>query len=76
MAIVVALQVLLGFVALGAVLMRRGPSIPLWEVISTSAHQATGALLLMATVQGAAWSWRMLAGVSADEPITATATSA
>jgi hypothetical protein len=56
--------------------MRRGPSIPLWEVISTSAHQATGALLLMATVQGAAWSWRMLAGVSADEPITATATSA
>jgi cytochrome c oxidase assembly protein subunit 15 len=76
MAIVVALQVLLGFVALGAVLMRRGPSIPLWEVISTSAHQATGALLLMATVQGAAWGWRMLAGVSADEPITATATSA
>lgn len=74
MAIVVAVQVLLGFVALGAVLMRRGPSIPLWEVISTSAHQATGALLLMAAVQGAAWSRRMLAG--ADEPITATATSA
>jgi cytochrome c oxidase assembly protein subunit 15 len=74
MAIIVAVQVLLGFVALGAVLMRRGPAIPAWEVIFTSAHQATGALLLMAAVQGAAWSRRMLAG--ADEPITATAMSA
>ena len=61
MAVVVAAQVALGFIAWGTVMMRRGPAIPLWEVFSTSAHQATGALLLMLAVQGAAWSRRLLA---------------
>ena len=64
MALIVALQVLLGFVAWGAVMMRRGPDIPAYETISTAAHQATGALLLMASVQGAAWSRRLLAGAA------------
>jgi hypothetical protein len=73
MAIVVALQVLLGFVAWGAVMMRKGPAIPVWELLSTSAHQATGALLLMATLQGAAWGRRLVA----PEPlVTATAVKA
>ena len=66
MALVVAAQVALGFVAWGAVMMRKGPAIPAWEVLSTSAHQATGALLLMLAVQGAAWARRLLA-----EPSTA-----
>jgi hypothetical protein len=74
MAIVVAVQVALGFIAWGAVMMRRGPAIPSWEVVSTSAHQATGALLLMLAVQGAAWGRRMLA---APEPaLSSSAASA
>ena len=76
MAIVVAVQVGLGLIALGAVLMRRGPAIPLWELVPTSAHQATGALLLMAAVQGAAWSRRLLpapVGAAALTPSVAKA---
>ena len=65
MALVVALQVLLGFVAWGAVMMRKGPAIPAFEAISTTAHQATGALLMMLAVQGAAWSRHMLAAAGA-----------
>ena len=83
MALVVALQVLLGFVAWGAVMMRRGPAIPSWETISTAAHQATGALLMMLAVQGAAWSRRSLAGAAttaaapgAAREFTASATRA
>jgi cytochrome c oxidase assembly protein subunit 15 len=73
MAIVVAVQVLLGFIAWGAVMMRKGPVIPGWEVLSTSAHQATGALLLMVTLQGAVWSRRL---VAAEPAVTATAARA
>ncbi|MBM4006903.1 MAG: hypothetical protein FJ292_04980 [Planctomycetes bacterium] len=73
MAIVVAVQVLLGFIAWGAVMMRKGSAIPGWEVISTSAHQATGALLLMITLQGAVWSRRL---VAAEPVLTATAARA
>jgi len=73
MAIVVAVQVLLGFIAWGAVMMRKGPAIPGWEVLSTSAHQATGALLLMVTLQGAVWSRRL---VAAEPALTATAARA
>lgn len=72
MAVVVALQVALGFVAWGTVIMRKGPAIPLWEVISTSAHQATGALLLMLAVQGAGWTRRLLAA----EPAAGLSSSA
>jgi cytochrome c oxidase assembly protein subunit 15 len=73
MAIVVAIQVGLGFIAWGAVMMRTGPVIPGWELISTSAHQATGALLLMLSVQGAVWSRRLLA---CESGVTATAATA
>jgi cytochrome c oxidase assembly protein subunit 15 len=72
MAVIVAVQVGLGLVALGAVLMRRGPAIPAWELLSTSAHQATGALLLMAAVQGAAWSRRLLPATGEEPRVTPT----
>lgn len=72
MAVIVAVQVGLGLVALGAVLMRRGPAIPVWELLSTSAHQATGALLLMAAVQGAAWSRRLLPATGGELQVTPT----
>jgi len=73
MAIVVAVQVLLGFLAWGAVMMRKGPAVPGFELLSTSAHQATGALLLMAAVQGAIWGRRLLAP---DASVTAIAARA
>ncbi|MFO0961836.1 MAG: COX15/CtaA family protein [Phycisphaerales bacterium] len=41
----VGLQFTLGILALVAVLVRRGAAIPWWEVSSTTAHQAVGALL-------------------------------
>jgi cytochrome c oxidase assembly protein subunit 15 len=75
MALVVALQVALGFLAWGTVMMRRGPAIPLWEVLSTSAHQATGAMLLMLAVLGAAWARRLLAAEPARE-LSSTVASA
>jgi stage V sporulation protein SpoVS len=52
--------------------MRRGPAIPVWELLSTSAHQATGALLLMAAVQGAAWSRRLLPATGGELQVTPT----
>jgi len=73
MVALVVVQVGLGFVALAAVLMRRGVTIPAWELLSTSAHQATGALLLMASVQGALWSRRL---VAAPAPVPALSSSA
>lgn len=42
----VSLQLLLGIGALVAVLLRRGADVPWWEAVSTTAHQALGALLL------------------------------
>ena len=42
----VGLQVALGIAALVAVLMRRGEMVPVWEVATTTAHQALGAVLL------------------------------
>jgi len=42
----VGLQVALGIAALVAVLMRRGEAVPIWEVATTTAHQALGAVLL------------------------------
>ncbi len=53
-------QVLLGLLAYVAVLMRKDAAIPLWELMFTSAHQVTGALLFAATILGAAWSWRLV----------------
>lgn len=51
----VTLQVVLGFLALVWVLKRDDPSIPLLEVIFSTAHQATGALLLACAA--CAWAW-------------------
>lgn len=42
----VGLQLVLGIAALITVLMRRGDVVPWWEAASTTAHQATGAMLL------------------------------
>lgn len=57
----VGLQFLLGILALVAVLVRRGPDVPWWELASTTAHQTVGALLLAATASLAALSLRFTA---------------
>lgn len=54
----VGLQFALGILALVAVLVRRGAEIPWWEVTSTTAHQAVGALLFALTVTLAALALR------------------
>ncbi len=55
----VGLQVVLGILALVMVITRKTEAIPLWEVIFTSLHQVTGAVLLATSVLLAAW-WRRL----------------
>ena len=62
---ILIVQVLLGLISYVAVLMRKDQVIPIWEVVFTSAHQVTGALLFAAAIQGAAWSRRL---VSAPMP--------
>jgi cytochrome c oxidase assembly protein subunit 15 len=57
----VSLQVLLGIFALVAVLVRRGESVPWWEVTAATAHQAVGALLLAITAMLVAQSRRLVA---------------
>ena len=56
----VGLQILLGGLALVAVIVRRSPVVPTWEVAATSAHQAMGAMVLGVSVLLAAWSMRLL----------------
>jgi len=58
---IVGLQILLGIVAMVAVL-RREPAdpIPTWEVIVTTLHQATGAALLALATLHAIWVRRLL----------------
>ena len=58
----VGLQIALGIVAMIAVWSRPqgGTSIPVWEVVFTTAHQATGALLLALSVLLMAWTRRLL----------------
>jgi cytochrome c oxidase assembly protein subunit 15 len=51
----VTLQVVLGFLALIWVLKRDSAAIPALEVVFTTAHQATGALLLASAAM--AWAW-------------------
>lgn len=58
--IIVGVQILLGVGALVAVLTRASEAIPAWEIIVTSAHQATGAILLGLALLLAAWSQRLL----------------
>ncbi|NBX36141.1 MAG: hypothetical protein EBR10_02815 [Planctomycetes bacterium] len=55
----VGLQVVLGILALVMVITRKTEAIPLWEVVFTSLHQVTGAVLLATSVLLAAW-WRRL----------------
>jgi cytochrome c oxidase assembly protein subunit 15 len=59
----VGLQIVLGIVAMIAVWSRdpkEQTAIPTWEVVFTTAHQATGALLLVLSVLLAAWTRRLL----------------
>ena len=58
----VGLQVGLGIAALVLVIIRKGAEIPISEVVFTSLHQVTGALLLATSVLLAAW-WRRLTAV-------------
>ena len=62
----VGLQVALGIASLVLVIVRKSPEIPIAEVVFTSLHQVTGALLLATSVMIAAW-WRRVT-VSVGEP--------
>lgn len=53
----VGLQVAFGIGSLVMVILRKGAEIPTLEIVFTSLHQSTGALLLGASVVLAAW-WR------------------
>ncbi len=55
----VGLQVAFGIAALVTVILRKSAVIPVPELVFTSLHQATGALLLGTSVMLAAW-WRRL----------------
>ena len=59
--LLVSFQFLLGIVAFIAILMRVNETIPMWELISTSSHQANGALLLGVSVALAALVQRCVA---------------
>ena len=54
------LQFALGIGALVVVLIRVDSQIPAYEVITTSAHQALGAVLLATTAMLAAWCLRLV----------------
>lgn len=58
--VIVSLQLLLGIVALVAVSLRVGSTPPIWEVIFTSMHQATGALLLGLSALFLVWHLRLV----------------
>ena len=58
--IVVVIQLLLGIIALFAVSMRETEFPPISEVVFTSLHQATGALLLGLCVLLLAWHFRLV----------------
>jgi len=62
-AIVVSIQFLLGLLALVTVLMRSGELPPPLEVISTSIHQATGAVLLVLAFLLCVWHRRLVCPV-------------
>ncbi|MGA1391874.1 MAG: COX15/CtaA family protein [Phycisphaerales bacterium] len=57
----ICLQLLLGTAALVAVFVRPGVEIPVWELLITSAHQATGAVLLGMSTMLALWTRRLVA---------------
>ncbi len=53
------LQIVLGTLALVAVMMRKSGSIPTWEVAVTTAHQVTGAAIVAAMAMALAWALRL-----------------
>ncbi len=54
----ISLQLLLGGGALIAIMIQKGETIPVYEVLITTAHQANGALLLATSVMCFVWSVR------------------
>ena len=59
--VLVSVQLVLGLLALAGVLSRSSEETPLFELLATSAHQSTGALVLAAAVLLALWTRRLLA---------------
>ena len=68
--IMVGLQILLGFAAVAAVMLRpeagTTADVPVWEVLVTSGHQANGALMLSTATLLCVWYWRV---VETSEPV-------
>ena len=64
--VIVSLQLLLGIVALVAVSLRTVSTPPIWEVIFTSMHQATGALLLGLSALFLIWHLRLVKPQAAE----------
>ncbi len=62
-------QLLLGIVSLVAIWTRSSTQIPAWEVVVTTAHQATGAFILGVSTLLAVWTRRLLA----EETVTRVA---
>ncbi len=56
------IQIVLGTLALVAVMMRKSGSIPAWEVAVTTAHQVCGAAIVAAMALVLAWALRMRRG--------------
>ena len=65
----VGLQFALGLGALVVVLIRVDARIPAYEVITTSAHQALGAVLLSVTAMLAVWSLRLVPEPEAEAAV-------
>lgn len=53
--VLLLLQIILGTLALVAVMVRKSAAIPAWETVVTTAHQVTGAAILGAMALSAAW---------------------
>jgi len=71
--VIVSLQLLLGIVALVAVSLRTISTPPIWEVIFTSMHQATGALLLGLSALFLIWHLRLVKPQAAENAQVAPA---
>ena len=67
----IVVQLLLGTGALIAVFVRPGTEIPVWELVITSAHQATGAVLLGMSTMLALWARRLVAEEPSGQPVPA-----
>jgi cytochrome c oxidase assembly protein subunit 15 len=67
----VGVQLVLGVLAVAAVWTRKGEAIPLFEVVVTTAHQATGAALLGGSILLAAWSRRLIGSEAPAAPLIA-----